>query len=52
MSYLVELQPTEDQIAAGIKQLQEDLDGYLDDLDDDQLSDIVTFIWQAMLAAR
>lgn len=43
MSYLVELQPTEDQVAAGIEQLQEDLDGYLDDLDDEQLSDVVTF---------
>lgn len=48
----VSIQPTEEMIEAGINQLLEELPGIEDEVEHDQLSDTVTFIWQAMLAAR
>lgn len=48
----VALQPTDEQIQAGINQLLEEIHGLEDELDDDQLQDAVVFIWQAMIAAR
>lgn len=48
----VALQPTDEQIQAGINQLLEEIPGLEDELDDDQLQDAVVFIWQAMIAAR
>lgn len=48
----VALQPTDEQIQAGIKQLLEDAPGLEDELDYEQLQDVVVFIWQAMIAAR
>lgn len=58
----VQLQPTDMQIEAGIKELWEQIPGAMDQLvqDDPQgmdgaealFSDIVTFVWQAMIGAR
>jgi hypothetical protein len=48
----VALQPTEEQIKAGVNQLCEDLPGVEDDVDEEQLQDAVVFVWQAMIAAR
>lgn len=48
----VALQPTNEQIQAGIKQLLEEVPGLEDELDDERLQDAVVFIWQAMIAAR
>lgn len=48
----VSLQPTDEQVKAGVEQLLEDIPGLEDDIDEEQLSDAVTFIWQAMIAAR
>ncbi len=51
--YEVDLQPTEEQIAAGIQQLLEEFPDIADQVDDDSdLEDAVVFIWQAMLAAK
>lgn len=48
----VSLQPSEEQIKAGIEQLLEELPGIEDNVDDEQLEDVVVFVWQAMIAAR
>jgi len=48
----VDIQPTEEMIEAGINQLLEELPGIDDEVEHDQLSDTVVFVWQAMLAAR
>ena len=48
----VALQPTDEQIKAGINQLLEEIPGLEDELDGEQLQDAVVFIWQAMIAAR
>lgn len=48
----VQLQPTEEQIKAGVEQLLEDIPGLEDEIDEEQLQDAVVFIWQAMIAAR
>ena len=48
----VALQPTDEQIQAGVEQLLEDIPGLEGELDDEQLQDAVVFIWQAMIAAR
>ena len=48
----VALQPTDEQIEAGIEQLLESIPGLEDDIDDEELQDAIVFIWQAMLATR
>lgn len=48
----VSIQPTDEQIQAGINQLLEEIPGIEDELDDEQLQDAVVFIWQSMIAAR
>lgn len=45
------IQPTEEMIQAGIEQLLTELPGLEDDVDEEQLSDVVCFIWQAMWTA-
>lgn len=49
--FQVSIQPTDEQISAGIKQLLEDAPS-LEDMEEDELSDLVVFVWQAMVAAR
>ena len=44
------IQPTEEMIEAGIREVIENLD--IDYLTDDELSDAVVFIWQAMYQAH
>lgn len=51
--YEVELQPSEEQISAGVKQLLEEFPDIAHQVDEDsEIEDAVVFIWQAMLAAK
>lgn len=51
MNVQAPLQPNEMMIQAGITELFENFPSLEDScLDDDQLSDAITFIWQAMFA--
>lgn len=45
------IQPTEEMIKAGIEQRLTELPGLEDDVDEEQLSDVVCFVWQAMWTA-
>lgn len=45
------IQPTEEMIKAGIEQLLTELTGLEDYVDEEQLSDVVCFVWQAMWTA-
>lgn len=47
----LEIQPTEEMIKAGVDQLLEDVPGLEDSVSEEQLSDTVVFIWQAMFGA-
>ncbi|EAX9402776.1 hypothetical protein GZ353_004037 [Salmonella enterica] len=44
------LQPTNDMIKAGIKELRENIKASTEDMSEEQLSDLVVFVWQAMRA--
>ncbi|HCW0179529.1 TPA: hypothetical protein OW286_002887 [Citrobacter freundii] len=44
------LQPTNDMIKAGIKELRENIKVFTEDMSEEQLSDLVVFVWQAMRA--
>lgn len=46
----VDLQPTVEQYEAGIKELRGNMS--CGDMSDDDVGDVVTFIWQAMIGAR
>lgn len=46
------LEPTEAMVDAGINELLEQIPGLEDDVDNDQLSDAVVFVWQAMHEAH
>lgn len=48
----VALQPTDEQIQAGVNQLLEEIPGLEAEFDYEQLQNAVVFIWQAMIAAR
>lgn len=45
------IQPTEEMIKAGIEQLLTELPGLEDCVDEEELSDVVCFVWQAMWTA-
>ncbi|HBM2190082.1 TPA: hypothetical protein LUK26_005014 [Escherichia coli] len=44
------IQPTEEMIEAGIRELMENID--VECMTDDEMSDTVVFIWQAMYQAH
>lgn len=44
------IQPTEEMIEAGIKELMENID--VESMTNDEMSDAVVFIWQAMYQAH
>lgn len=46
----VDLQPTVEQYEAGIKELRGNMS--CGDMSDDDVGDVVTFVWQAMIGAR
>ena len=43
-------QPTKEMLDAGVEDLLQQVPGLEDDLGDDELQDVVCFVWQAMLA--
>lgn len=49
MKFSVDMQPTEEMLKAGINQLLDVIPGIEDEVDEEQLSDAVCFIWQAMI---
>lgn len=51
MKFSVDMQPTEEMLKAGIDQLLDVIPGIEDEVDEEQLSDAVCFIWQAMIQA-
>ncbi|HAX8749156.1 TPA: hypothetical protein JTC92_004391 [Escherichia coli] len=51
MKFSVDMQPTEEMLKAGIDQLIYYIPGIEDEVDEEQLSDAVYFIWQAMIQA-
>lgn len=49
MSYMP-LMPTEEMIKAGVEELMDNIHGLDDEMDFNELSDVVVFVWQAMYA--
>lgn len=49
MKFSVHMQPTEEMLKAGVDQLLDAIPGIEDEVDEEQLSDAVCFIWQAMI---
>lgn len=49
MKFSVDMQPTEEMLKAGVDQLLDTIPGIEDEVDEEQLSDAVCFIWRAMI---
>lgn len=49
MKFSVDVIPTEEMLKAGIDQLLAEIPGLEGEVDEEQLSDAVCFIWQAMI---